>query len=86
LVADGIAHIIQVDIGALPPVDLSWSFQPYDPIGFQTKRIYIDASRHLRPGANKRQALQERGINMLFCDGSARPVSPDEAFRAIRLP
>jgi prepilin-type N-terminal cleavage/methylation domain-containing protein/prepilin-type processing-associated H-X9-DG protein len=86
LVADSVAHIIQIDISAQAPVDMTWFFQPYDPIGLQAKRFYIDASRHLRPGTPKREAIRTPGINMLFCDGSARSVNVDEAFRAIRLP
>lgn len=85
LIADSIAHIIQVDLGANAPVNETWALQPWDPIGFQANRIYIDASRHLKPGASKREALATPGLNMLFCDGSARPVTPDEAFKAIKL-
>ena len=46
--------------------------------------IYIDAQRHLKSGRSVAEMRRSKGTNMLFCDGSARPVSPEEAWAAIR--
>lgn len=84
LVADSITHIIGL---SNQPFSLSkTAFQPYDAIAYPTYYIFIDAARHLKPGTSKAEAVKRKGLNMLFCDGHATPVSPAEAQNAIRNP
>jgi prepilin-type N-terminal cleavage/methylation domain-containing protein/prepilin-type processing-associated H-X9-DG protein len=84
LVADSISHII--GLSDYPFSMSQTQFQPYNPIAYPTYRIFIDGARHLKPGTSKSQANVKRGINMLFCDGHAAPVTPAEAQNAIRSP
>jgi prepilin-type N-terminal cleavage/methylation domain-containing protein/prepilin-type processing-associated H-X9-DG protein len=78
LIGDSNTHIIST--GA------TWSrgtslFQPFS-TAFGT--LYMDASRHLKQGVTVKEARANRGINMLFCDGHVKPVSPTEAWVATR--
>lgn len=79
LIADSQTHILQVPL---------WStitdWQPYAITG--TTVMYVDATRHLKPGTSKRASVDLRGINMLFCDGHVSPVSLREAYNAVRNP
>ena len=46
--------------------------------------INVDGLRHTAPTANKKKILSVKGVNMLFCDGHAAPVTPEEAWIAVR--
>ena len=46
--------------------------------------IFVDGGRHLKPTASIRDVNAAHSINMLFVDGHASGVSPDEAYIAIR--
>ena len=56
----------------------------YPYVGSQTgvNMLWADASRHLAPTNDKRKAIKSKGINMLFVDGHAAPVTPREAWNA----
>jgi prepilin-type N-terminal cleavage/methylation domain-containing protein/prepilin-type processing-associated H-X9-DG protein len=79
LIADSVAHNLQTPA----TIDSNGKWQPYDAVnaGFN-----IDAMRHLKPGTTKAQSYTAKGINMLFCDGHASPVSVKEAWNAIHNP
>jgi prepilin-type processing-associated H-X9-DG protein len=47
---------------------------------------FIDGARHLKRGATRQQALNERGVNVLYCDGHAAEASIIEAWMSIRDP
>lgn len=84
LIADAVTHII-----GLSNQDFSFkntAFQPYNSISYPTYYIFIDGARHLKPGTSKVEANKRKGLNMLFCDGHASPVTPAEAQNAIRCP
>ena len=87
LLADSITHVIDIPT----TFDRTNPIFPYNYNMFSTGNIpantfYVDSSRHLKPGISKDQAYSQRGINMLFCDGHAGPVSPPEAWDAIHNP
>jgi len=44
--------------------------------------ISVDSTRHLAPTTDKKKALHQRGVNMLFVDGHATTVTPREAWIA----
>jgi prepilin-type processing-associated H-X9-DG protein len=46
----------------------------------------IDAYRHLKPGVTKEQCYDQRGINMLFCDGHVGTLNVREAWNAVVCP
>jgi prepilin-type N-terminal cleavage/methylation domain-containing protein/prepilin-type processing-associated H-X9-DG protein len=46
--------------------------------------INVDGLRHMAPTASKKKILTAKGVNMLFCDGHAAPVTPAEAWIAVR--
>jgi prepilin-type N-terminal cleavage/methylation domain-containing protein/prepilin-type processing-associated H-X9-DG protein len=46
--------------------------------------INVDGLRHTAPTANRKKILTAKGVNMLFVDGHATPVSPEEAWIAVR--
>ena len=46
--------------------------------------INVDGLRHTSPTSNKKKILISKGVNMLFCDGHAAPVTPEEAWIAVR--
>lgn len=49
-----------------------------------TGYVDIDAGRHARPGASHNTLRSVKGVNMLFCDGHVAPVTPAEAWAAVR--
>jgi prepilin-type N-terminal cleavage/methylation domain-containing protein/prepilin-type processing-associated H-X9-DG protein len=61
------------------------SFWPYITSATTSDDFSID-SRHMKPGTQKRVAINTKTINALFCDGHAQSVTPREAFNAIRNP
>ena len=46
--------------------------------------INVDGIRHLSPGAGVKKAVGSKGVNMLFVDGHASSVTPEEAWIATR--
>jgi prepilin-type N-terminal cleavage/methylation domain-containing protein/prepilin-type processing-associated H-X9-DG protein len=60
-------------------------FMPYITAAATGDDFVID-SRHMKPGTQKRVAINTKTINALFCDGHAQSVTPREAFNAIRNP
>jgi prepilin-type processing-associated H-X9-DG protein len=74
------------------------NFQPfltpevYAQVGFQPEiNFTVNALRHTRPprdmsATTRRRSLKIQGMNMLFCDGHAAPVSVEEAWNAIHNP
>jgi prepilin-type N-terminal cleavage/methylation domain-containing protein/prepilin-type processing-associated H-X9-DG protein len=81
LIADAVAHVISTP-GTMDSTNGKW--QPFDPVAFGA--FYVDAKRHLKPSATKTQSYNEKGLNMLFCDGHATSVSVREAWNAIHNP
>ena len=59
-------------------------WQPFDDVKWGA--FYVDGRRHMKPSATKLQTYNDRGLNMLFCDGHAAPVSVKEAWNAIHNP
>ena len=89
LIADSITHVITTPpmfgpTGKMMPFDYGPSEPPSKSVPAGT--FYVDATRHLKPGVTKRQAWNQKGLNMLFCDGHAEPVSVKEAWNAIVNP
>lgn len=86
LIADSITHII----GTPDTFSASSPIFPYDYNGgsgtIPAGTFYVDARRHLKTSASKKDAWNGRGINMLFCDGHAASVSPREAWNSIHNP
>ena len=87
LLADSITHVIDVPntFDRTNPV-MPFNYNMFSTSGIPANTFYVDVSRHLKPGVTKDQAYSQRGINMLFCDGHASPVSPPEAWDAIHNP
>lgn len=46
--------------------------------------IDVDAQRHMKPGRSVNELRNGSGTNLLFCDGSVRPVTPLVAWCALR--
>jgi prepilin-type N-terminal cleavage/methylation domain-containing protein/prepilin-type processing-associated H-X9-DG protein len=46
--------------------------------------ISVDGIRHIAPGSPPKKVMSSKGVNMLFVDGHAAGVTPDEAWIAIR--
>jgi prepilin-type N-terminal cleavage/methylation domain-containing protein/prepilin-type processing-associated H-X9-DG protein len=87
LVADSITHVLDIpntfnSSNPMFPFDYNMNSKTGIPAGC----LYIDTTRHLKPGMTKQQAYNAKGINMLFCDGHALPVSAREAWNAIHNP
>jgi prepilin-type N-terminal cleavage/methylation domain-containing protein/prepilin-type processing-associated H-X9-DG protein len=87
-IADSQTHVIDF---YNPPATFGGildTWQPY--YGIAQVTIYVDGARHGPPNSgsqsNRRRPYRERWLNMLFVDGSARPVSVKEAWNAIRNP
>jgi prepilin-type N-terminal cleavage/methylation domain-containing protein/prepilin-type processing-associated H-X9-DG protein len=60
--------------------------QPYDKAdATKQERFYVDA-RHTKRGAGKKEAMNSKSINALFTDGHVEPVTPREAWNAVRNP
>jgi prepilin-type N-terminal cleavage/methylation domain-containing protein/prepilin-type processing-associated H-X9-DG protein len=53
---------------------------------FSGATIFIDGTRHLAKGATRQQAMNERGINVLYCDGHVGTANIIEAWMSIRDP
>jgi prepilin-type processing-associated H-X9-DG protein len=68
------------------------NFQPFivvPPGGYTiqfTRDFVVNAIRHARPGTTKRQAYKVKGMNILYADGHAGPVTVGEAWNAIHNP
>jgi prepilin-type N-terminal cleavage/methylation domain-containing protein/prepilin-type processing-associated H-X9-DG protein len=54
------------------------------PIAAADTFITVDGARHLAPGSNQKKVFAAKGVNMLFVDGHAASVTPEEAWIAIR--
>jgi prepilin-type N-terminal cleavage/methylation domain-containing protein/prepilin-type processing-associated H-X9-DG protein len=85
LVADSTVDIIQ-----LPPngYTATVKFSPYEnmpQLPATTDDFFVDA-RHMKAGTRKEAAKGMTPINALFADGHAGPVSPKQAYDAIRSP
>ncbi len=66
-------------------------FQPYmarNPnSAFNPARNFlVNGTRHARPGLSKLKAQKVKGMNLLFADGHAAPVTVGEAWNAIHNP
>jgi len=84
LVADAVAHIIQTP-NTMSLAGGHWQpFYAVDPA--DVNQIFVDATRHAKPGTTKEQSYGNPGFNMLFCDGHASPVSVRDAWNAINNP
>jgi prepilin-type processing-associated H-X9-DG protein len=73
-------EIIQV------PATFSRSTAKYSPFDTAWGTVYSDSTRHLKPGTSKKAAQDQQGLNMLFADGHAEPVSIVEAWQSFRDP
>ena len=73
-------EIIQV------PASFSRSTAKYSPFDTAWGTVYSDSTRHLKPGTTKKAAPDQQGLNMLFADGHAEPVSIVEAWQSFRNP
>jgi prepilin-type N-terminal cleavage/methylation domain-containing protein/prepilin-type processing-associated H-X9-DG protein len=87
LIADAITHIISTPatFGPNSPM-MPFDYGPYSTGSIPTGTFYVDAKRHLKPTASKGEAFNNPGMNMLFCDGHASPVSARDAWNAIHNP
>jgi prepilin-type N-terminal cleavage/methylation domain-containing protein/prepilin-type processing-associated H-X9-DG protein len=68
------------------PATFARSTAKYAPFDTAWGTLFADATRHLKPGTSKKAALDQKGVNMLFADGHAAPVSIVEAWRSFRNP
>jgi prepilin-type N-terminal cleavage/methylation domain-containing protein len=87
LLADSITHVIDcpTTFGPTNPI-MPYDYSMFSTSGIPANTFYVDASRHLKNGTSKAQAYNQKGINELFCDGHAAPVSPAEAWNSIHNP
>jgi prepilin-type N-terminal cleavage/methylation domain-containing protein/prepilin-type processing-associated H-X9-DG protein len=87
LLTDSISHTTKI-MPTFSPTSkmMPWDFGPGDSPPVPLEVNQLDASRHLKPGATKAQAWSQKGMNMLFCDGHAEPVSVKDAWNAIHNP
>ena len=46
--------------------------------------VSVDGTRHVAPTSNMKKIMNTKGVNMLFVDGHAASVTPEEAWIAIR--
>jgi len=58
----------------------------FSPFSAASTAILIDSTRHLKPGATKQQAFNERGVNVLYCDGHVDTATILECIVSIRKP
>jgi prepilin-type N-terminal cleavage/methylation domain-containing protein/prepilin-type processing-associated H-X9-DG protein len=58
----------------------------YAPFDTAWGTLFSDSTRHLKPGTSKKAAQDAKGLNMLFADGHAAPVSIVEAWQSFRNP
>src|SRR5207249_8828009 len=42
--------------------------------------VRVDGARHLAPNWNRQKVLQNKGINVLFCDGHVSSLNPYETY------
>ena len=80
LIADAWAHVISTP----GTITSSSKWQPFDDVKWGA--FYVDGRRHMKPTATKLQTYNEKGLNMLFCDGHAASVSVKDAWNAIHNP
>jgi prepilin-type processing-associated H-X9-DG protein len=59
---------------------------PFPQTDLSKPRLLFDSTRHLRSGTSKAASARQKGLNMLFADGHAQPVTIVEAWTAIRWP
>jgi prepilin-type N-terminal cleavage/methylation domain-containing protein/prepilin-type processing-associated H-X9-DG protein len=60
-------------------------FAPYNLAAFGTGIITVD-SRHQKPGTTRQTAINNKFVNVLYCDGHAAPATPVEIVNAIKNP
>jgi prepilin-type processing-associated H-X9-DG protein/prepilin-type N-terminal cleavage/methylation domain-containing protein len=85
IIADSIWHVIEWSGGQkeIDPTAHTWGpFQPSETL----PTLMIDATRHLKPGTTKQQSFNQKGTNMLYCDGHVSSVSVKDAWEAIVVP
>jgi prepilin-type N-terminal cleavage/methylation domain-containing protein/prepilin-type processing-associated H-X9-DG protein len=89
LIADAITHVI----GTPPTFGPTSPMMPFDygrneppSTKIPTGTFYVDATRHLKSTTTKAQTWNQKGLNMLFCDGHAEPLSVKDAWNAIHNP
>jgi prepilin-type N-terminal cleavage/methylation domain-containing protein/prepilin-type processing-associated H-X9-DG protein len=83
LVADAQVDLIEMGTNKFSQNSL---IQPYDAITPSSQdRFYVDA-RHTKRGAKKKEAINSKSVNALFCDGHVEGVSPRQAWNAVRNP
>ncbi|HEV2295888.1 MAG TPA: prepilin-type N-terminal cleavage/methylation domain-containing protein [Tepidisphaeraceae bacterium] len=81
LLADSVTHIIGT------PATFSRATTTFQPFSLPAAgHFMVDGTRHLKPGSDRKAALDRKGLNMLFCDGHAAQVSVTEAWNAIHNP
>lgn len=87
LIADAITHVISTPstFGPNSPM-MPFDYGAYSTGSIPSGTFYVDATRHMKPGATKREAFNTAGMNMLFCDGHAATVSVRDAWNAIHNP
>lgn len=64
----------------------SSEWAPFPPTDPAQPQLLFDSTRHLKGGTSKKASAKHKGLNMLFADGHATPVSIVEAWNAIRYP
>jgi prepilin-type N-terminal cleavage/methylation domain-containing protein/prepilin-type processing-associated H-X9-DG protein len=83
LVADSQVDILEMGADKF---SINALFQPFEPITASSQaRFYVDA-RHTKRGMKKKDAINTKTLNGLFCDGHVESVSPRQAWNAIRNP
>lgn len=76
-------HIVPVPLSFSRSTSAWMPFESTDP----SKPLFMfDATRHLKRGTGKAASARQKGLNMLFADGRAAPVSIVEAWNAVRCP
>ena len=60
-------------------------FAPYTLAAFGTGIITVD-SRHQKAGTTRQTAINNKFVNVLYCDGHAAPATPVEIVNAIKNP
>jgi prepilin-type N-terminal cleavage/methylation domain-containing protein/prepilin-type processing-associated H-X9-DG protein len=86
LIADSQWDIIQLDISAKQFNPVTTMYWPFDNITSATAGLIAIDARHVKASIGKKRANTTKALNMLFCDLHVAPVSPKEAYSAIRSP
>jgi prepilin-type N-terminal cleavage/methylation domain-containing protein/prepilin-type processing-associated H-X9-DG protein len=87
LLADSITHVLRIQPTFSPASKMMpFEYGPGAPGNAPLDVNCLDATRHLKPGTTKAGAWNQKGLNMLFCDGHAEPVSVKDAWNAIHNP